>query len=356
MWLLRTVPLLIVAAMVEIASYAFGELSVRGANVYQFYRPDFFDRADLSAAARARHRPVGWPDMWEPRPEKGVFTRLCAAAFGDSFTYGDEVGDDETWPHYLAVATQCEVRNFGYSAYGADHAVLRDEEERPPSRVVLLGVSAEMPRRSVAASWTFYGGSSLQRRYGFPDYYYEKPYFRPSGEGLEPVPLPAEPVTPDSLRRHHRLDYFMQHRWTRLAFPYSAAAARAVYLRFAEPEDFTAERWQPEHPSGAAELTLRLIGRMRQEVLEAGSELVVVMIPPPDELAGAVPLYTPFLGALKQRYRETCVINPFPELRRRTIAGGRSALRAPDGHYLGVGNQIVADAVQRGLRDCGVAL
>src|SRR5688572_7785806 len=165
--------LLILAVVLEVASFAFGELSLNGQNTFQFYRSDVFDRADLGAAARARHRPVGWPKTWRPRPETDAFPRLCAAAFGDSFTYGDEVGDGETWPHYLSMATHCEVRNFGFSAYAADQAVLRYERERPSTGVVFLGVSDEMPRRTIAASWTFYGGPGLQKRHGTPEYYYE---------------------------------------------------------------------------------------------------------------------------------------------------------------------------------------
>ena len=52
------------------------------------------------------------------------------ALFGDSFTAGDEVSDDETWGHYLELelnqaGIRTEVLNFGVNAYGMDQAFLR---------------------------------------------------------------------------------------------------------------------------------------------------------------------------------------------------------------------------------------
>ena len=52
------------------------------------------------------------------------------ALFGDSFTAGDEVSDDETWGHQLEMklnqaGIRTEVLNFGVNAYGMDQAFLR---------------------------------------------------------------------------------------------------------------------------------------------------------------------------------------------------------------------------------------
>ena len=52
------------------------------------------------------------------------------ALFGDSFTAGDEVGDDETWGHQLEIelnqaGIRTEVLNFGVNGYGMDQAFLR---------------------------------------------------------------------------------------------------------------------------------------------------------------------------------------------------------------------------------------
>lgn len=52
-------------------------------------------------------------------------------AVGDSFTYGDEVSDTETWPAYLEQDLERSVLNAGVYGYGIDQTVLRVERELP---------------------------------------------------------------------------------------------------------------------------------------------------------------------------------------------------------------------------------
>lgn len=61
---------------------------------------------------------------------------------GDSFTFGDEVSDTETYPHYLQeMLPQTEVINFGVHGYGHDQMLIYFEEEGIKYRpdVVILG-------------------------------------------------------------------------------------------------------------------------------------------------------------------------------------------------------------------------
>ncbi|MEZ5964250.1 MAG: hypothetical protein R3F56_10430 [Planctomycetota bacterium] len=48
-------------------------------------------------------------------------------AVGDSFTFGDQVSDDETWPAYLEQILQRPVKNGGVFGYSLAQAVLRAE-------------------------------------------------------------------------------------------------------------------------------------------------------------------------------------------------------------------------------------
>lgn len=55
---------------------------------------------------------------------------LRVALFGDSFTFGGEVANTETWGHYLeetllAKGWNIEILNFGISGYGMDQAYIR---------------------------------------------------------------------------------------------------------------------------------------------------------------------------------------------------------------------------------------
>jgi lysophospholipase L1-like esterase len=122
-------------------------------------------------------------------------------AVGDSFTFGDEVSDKETWPAHLETllaqgpfgSRRC-VLNAGVSSYGLDQAVLRAEALIPEYRPRLVIVSFIQDPVRV-----------LQRvRHGVP-----KPYFAvtPAGLAIRNVPTPA-PRTPDRVRR-----WLLTHSW-----------------------------------------------------------------------------------------------------------------------------------------------
>lgn len=49
-------------------------------------------------------------------------------AVGDSFTFGDQVSDNETWPAHLNTLVKETVINGGVFGYGLDQTVLRAEE------------------------------------------------------------------------------------------------------------------------------------------------------------------------------------------------------------------------------------
>jgi len=116
-------------------------------------------------------------------------------ALGDSFTFGDEVGDTDAWPAHLerlledrARGEPVRVLNAGVSSYGLDQVVLRAEALVPKHspRVVIVSFIQEDVERM------------LQRaRHGVP-----KPYFvlTPSGLALRNVPTPP-PRTPDRARQ-----------------------------------------------------------------------------------------------------------------------------------------------------------
>jgi hypothetical protein len=68
----------------------------------------------------------------------------------DSFTFGDEVSDDETWPYFLEkLLLGSEVLNFGVHGYGHDQMLLylREEGVKYHPDIVILGfVSVDMER------------------------------------------------------------------------------------------------------------------------------------------------------------------------------------------------------------------
>lgn len=99
---------------------------------------------------------------------------------GDSFTFGEEVSDDETYPHYLEAALpNTEVLNLGVQGYGHDQMLLYLKEEGVKYRpdIVIVGFASLDIYRN---TWTFFA--------------YAKPKFNLISGHLEltnvPVPTP----------------------------------------------------------------------------------------------------------------------------------------------------------------------
>ena len=93
---------------------------------------------------------------------------LRIALFGDSFTAGDEVSDDETWGHQLEIklnqaGIRTEVLNFGVNAYGMDQAFLRWQKvgrDYAPD-MVIFGFQPENLNRNVNIFSILYFGRHL---------------------------------------------------------------------------------------------------------------------------------------------------------------------------------------------------
>ncbi len=102
-------------------------------------------------------------------------------AAGDSYTYGEEVADDQTWPAHLEARLRLPVLNGGVSSYGFDQIVLRAEilaAERKPAAIVVSFIADDIHRTEMRRVW----GA-------------EKPYFDLAGDGLalRNVPVPPRP-------------------------------------------------------------------------------------------------------------------------------------------------------------------
>lgn len=81
---------------------------------------------------------------------------LRIATFGDSFTAGDDVRDDEVWAYLLErglkeAGIRAEVLNFGVGAYGMDQAYLRWQQlgRSFAPDIVIFGLQPENLKRNV---------------------------------------------------------------------------------------------------------------------------------------------------------------------------------------------------------------
>lgn len=87
--------------------------------------------------------------LYDSVPPAGV---LRVAAFGDSFVFGNDVDDSNTWCARLeSRSPRMEVLNYGVGAYGSDQALLRylNEGRLLHPRIVLVAFDPDALRRVV---------------------------------------------------------------------------------------------------------------------------------------------------------------------------------------------------------------
>lgn len=78
-------------------------------------------------------------------------------AVGDSFTYGDEVEDGQTWPAQLQQMTGRRVLNGGVSGYGFDQIVLRAEQlaaKYKPAVIIVSFIADDIRRTEMRRLWS----------------------------------------------------------------------------------------------------------------------------------------------------------------------------------------------------------
>lgn len=112
---------------------------------------------------------------------------------GDSYTFGDEVSDNETFAHYLGtLLPNTEVLNLGVSGYGHDQMLLYLQEEGARYRpdVVVVGYVWFDKYRAIR-SFNAYG----------------KPRFEWTRDGLRPTNLPILPPPTLLAREPYRLKF-----------------------------------------------------------------------------------------------------------------------------------------------------
>jgi hypothetical protein len=339
--------LVVVVAVLELQCWLFGCLSMR-LGALRFYPPDLFSQmTDEQLARYAPLSPLGWPAADKPRETPSEDRPICGSALGDSMTWGAEVEAEEGWVHQVSRKLGCNVANYAHSAYGLDQAVLRYERVRPTGNIVIIGMFAEMLRRSVAASWTFYASTEPGHAI--------KPFFSLEGDGLRLHPIPT-PLTREAIAAHHAHDYYKNRVWTELKFPLCVCSRTSDLYTVARTDDYrllTDSFWGAAHPSGSGMLARRLVDRLAQATRESSGRLAVVLLPHVDRLSSDNSQYDRFADDLRRR-DDVCVIDTRPTLRRQAAVLGVKALSAPNKHYNVFGNRLVAEAVVAGLHQCNI--
>ncbi len=280
------------------------------------------------------------------------------ALFGDSFTYGHEVDEKNSWGSSLgenlrAAGVNAEVLNFGVAGYGMDQAYLRWSEfgRQFEPDLVVFGFQPENAKRNL----------NLLR----PILYYgeKTPFFKPrfvlkDGQ-LRVVNTPC--IAPDRIvetlrsfeeweeaQHEHYYDPwdYREHFWTssRLGAFFVGVLLENRFTHRRRLEEFYAADSTPTR------LAVRIVESFRREVESKGSDFMVVNLPNErglsDQLKGSSPRYQPLLERVSQ---VAVVVDPTAVLMEATSDPSLRDLFEEFLHYSVLGNRLVAGVAARAV-------
>ena len=331
-------------------------------------------RANWIAAAADVDEELGWPRPSQatslPRdptgakfnaefPEPG---RACASAFGDSFTWGEEIPPADGWVERLSHRLGCRVANYGVSGYGTDQAYQRfrrmTADEAP---LALIGIFPENVVRNVNQYRAFLG-------YGEHPVNLKGRFVLDAAGRLTWVARPR--LSADGFVQLNRMPAaVMPHEYllpdTRdgpvtMRFPYTWTLARValkprLWARFTGRPSWSAF-YEAGHPSGALALTAAIAEAFAHEAKQRGKNALVVMLPGASSFRGQAKYgnfeYAPLVAMLAAAGVDVFDSGPalLTELRGRSYCDLYVEPKNCDGHYGVFGSTIVADVVAAELR------
>lgn len=267
------------------------------------------------------------------------------AAFGDSFTHGDDVANEHTWQHFMEQKNpDLEVMNFGVGGYGTDQAWLRYREKGKDydADIVLIGFMVENINRNVNAFVPFY------RRLSSP---VTKPRFSLNADDelvlhenklkTRQDYIELRDNQGESLKKLGQHDYYYQ-RLLLSDFDFKPVKlAYYAYVNITDPWVLDHNR-QYNPRSEMFRVTLRIMEEFYEEAGSDGSTPWIVIFPEMEDVMRTrreLPKrHQPLLDALEEReLRFIDVLDGFE--RKNMLSLGKLF----DGHYTKTGNEIVAE-------------
>ncbi|HYW30582.1 MAG TPA: SGNH/GDSL hydrolase family protein [Gemmatimonas sp.] len=287
--------------------------------------------------------------------------RQRIAAFGDSFVYGTEVSNADSWATVLETTSDSlEVLNYGVGGYGTDQAFLRflDEGMRHSPDVVLIGFApVNLPRIQ-----------NVYRRFiASDDLPIVKPRFVFEQSRLAVLPPPLRtradylalrdaPARVSALSAHDA--WYEPLRYESRAYRWSAAARFGIALGYRVWRKYGWEGrllvgGEFREASGAFALQRAVLNAFADSVRARGARPVFVLFPDDASVtgysSGAPPVYAPLRRALEQDDRAP-VIDLIEDLGPEAARVGSRLLFAPGRHYSARGNAVVSASLARRLK------
>ena len=288
--------------IVEIAAYKFLK-SYQGGDVAIVYDPDLTATDGYEEYLEIRDDLLGWPAK-ERNKKHGLDeigarvsttfpdaqAKSCISVFGDSFTFGDEVGDEAAWPNVLAQKVNCRINNFGINGYGSDQAFLRYTKfQQDTSEIVILSHLSENIIRNVNQyrDLLFWGGG----------YAFKPRFILDKQDQLSHVQIPT--ISSEDYKSFlQNPNKFLPHEYFKLKgdvgivkfqFPYSFNLIRAlqhvrIQNKFSSMKNgyykpTYADFYQPNHPSKGLQVTKEILKEFTILAKKRGQTPVLTIIP-----------------------------------------------------------------------------
>lgn len=326
------------------------------------------------------HHPVlGWrPPKSHASPDKRVITNtqgirsarefplqpadalLRVSTFGDSFTFGEDVSNEDTWQEQASRSGKnIEVLNFGAGAYGLDQAYLRYLHEGTAYHpdIVVIGFMSENIFRSVNVFRPFYSAAYALNL--FP-----KPRFVLEADRLVLLENPMKTVADlqrlldrdrEVLAEFGRHDYYYQRGYRPGAFDSlpSVRLGKILLQRVRTAADDYVLTLDGSYnvESEAFKVTERTFDEFVRAALANGSLPLIVVYPNRGDMRRAAQMracrYEPLLQRFREkRYRYIDLMTAFAEHPEASVA---DLTTGPFLHYSAQANKIVAEYLLRYL-------
>jgi len=295
----NTLIILILLLTVELASYVALRFGILPRNPALFYvQPPKINLPIHKMYNEYLHPVVGWAtEVHEerrysietesrPNPTFPDDSKSCVSIYGDSFTFGDEVNDDEAWGNVLSGLLDCKVANFGQSGYGTDQAYLRFELNKADKAPInVLTIYPDNILRNLNQYRPFLAGPHAA-------WTAAKPRFIMEGSKLKLIPQltftyeELLEVTKSPSRAHFPYEYFLPGTSAGLpeySFPYSFAVARFAtskkVINFFSKKPSWIHYLDDDHPSNALQITNGIIDKFTSLATERGHRSLIVIYP-----------------------------------------------------------------------------
>lgn len=292
---------MILLLSMELFLYAFGKFYIlKSPASYLLYDENIsISQNKIEEYFSRRDTMLGWPppdfintprfDQSGARPSPAFPETGTArvSLYGNSFTYGTDVDDENAWGNVLSKYLGYRVANYGVSGYGPDQAYLRFKKNiGDESDTIILGFAGtdinrivNQDRRLIAHQ---YGGFRIRM----------KPRFiLTSDNKLSHIPIPF-------ITRENYSDYikhprkYLKHEWSLpgsndggvvFEFPFTVSVGRAILKKklrnYLSGKPSWIDLFDEDHESNALPLLVKIFQAFDKTVTERGKRPLIIIIP-----------------------------------------------------------------------------